>query len=284
MKKIVYATDFSSNAERALGFAMEMARAHDAELVMLHVFDIPTSWNYPHTEDALEMERQAIEDSVSKLKEWYRPHATDLRVSYMATGNLSTAGGILNCIEEQGPGLVVIGTKGGSKVKELIVGSTTKALVRRSLVPVLTVPHQAVDTGFDKVLYASDLQESDVAALQRLVSIVRPFDPEITVAHVRTAGEEDGDERMESFQRMVGERIAFPRIKYQQLLAEDIGDLLEMYIKRHDPNLLAMLEKERSGLLDRMFHHDLVTIMEFQSTVPVLSFHAGQPVSEEAGE
>jgi hypothetical protein len=38
--------------------------------------------------------------------------------------------------------------------------------------------------------------------------------------------------------------------------------------------MLAMLEKERVSLLDRLFHRDLVKRMEFHARLPILCFNA----------
>ena len=40
MKKILFATDFSKNAEKAFHFALKIAEKHHADLIILHVFDI----------------------------------------------------------------------------------------------------------------------------------------------------------------------------------------------------------------------------------------------------
>jgi nucleotide-binding universal stress UspA family protein len=273
MKKILYATDFSENAEKAFVQALKIARKHNADLIMLNVFDIPTSWNYPHTEDALEMERQAINESENKLKELFNKYANDISVKYIAAESTSIVKGIISVIKENDPGLVVIGTKGGSKVKEVIVGSTTKALINKSPVPVLAVPENAVDSYFKKVLYATDLHEEDILALQQLIALVRPFDSEITVTHVSTHSEYKGDEKMEWFKNLVKDRIAYDGITFQLLLSDNIYERLNACINQYEFNLLVMLEKERNGIIDRLFHDDLVKKMEFHSSMPLLSFN-----------
>ncbi|MEO9482468.1 MAG: universal stress protein [Ekhidna sp.] len=63
MNKILYATDFSENAKKAFGYVAKLAQYHHADLIMLHVFDIPTSFDFPYIDDAREMERQAIRES-----------------------------------------------------------------------------------------------------------------------------------------------------------------------------------------------------------------------------
>lgn len=273
MEKILYATDFSENSEKAFVQAFKIAQKHKADLIMLHVFDIPTSWNYPHTGDALEMERQAISDSENKLKALFKKYAKDINVKYVAAESTSIIKGIISVIEENDPGLIVIGTKGGSKVKEVLVGSTTKALISKSPVPVLAVPENAVDYDFKKILYATDLLEEDIVALQKLIALIRPFDSEITIAHVSSHNEYKGDEKMEWFKDLVKERIAYDGIKFQLLLADNIYKRLNAYINRNEFNLLVMLEKERNGIVDKLFHRDLVKKMEFHSSIPLLSFN-----------
>ena len=68
MKTILYATDFSGNAERAFPYALQLARDHGARLVMLHVFEMPTGWNYPLTED-FAVDREAIAQQALGLLE-----------------------------------------------------------------------------------------------------------------------------------------------------------------------------------------------------------------------
>ncbi|WP_163379421.1 universal stress protein [Cyclobacterium sp. SYSU L10401] len=273
MKKILYATDFSENAEKAFIQALKIAQKHKANLIMLHVFDIPTSWNYPYTEDALEMERQAICESENKLKGIFDQYAKDINIKYIAAESTSIVKAIISVIRENDPGLVVIGTKGGSKVKEVIVGSTTKELINKSPVPVLAVPENAVDSDLKKILYATDLHEADIPALKKLTALVRPFDSEITVTHVSTPNEYKGAEKMEWFKDLVKDRINYDGITIQLLLVDNIYEELNAYINQQGFNLLVMLEKERKGIVDRLFHSDLVKKMEFHTSIPLLSFN-----------
>ena len=40
-----------------------------------------------------------------------------------------------------------------------------------------------------------------------------------------------------------------------------------------DYDMLVMLEKERSGIIDKLFHQGLVSKMEFRTWIPLLSFN-----------
>ncbi|ERM82263.1 hypothetical protein P872_18950 [Rhodonellum psychrophilum GCM71 = DSM 17998] len=277
MKKILFATDFSENAAAALVFAIKMAQKHHASLVMLHIFDVPTSWNYPYTDDPIEMEREALKDSLSKLKAYFQEYAKDdsvgLEVSYHARENLSHVKGIVSFALEQEPQLIVIGTRGGSMAKEIIVGGTAKSLIPRSPAPVLAVPEVAIFREVKNVLYLTDFHEMDVEAIRKLIEILAPYDPEISITHVNTYLIDSGHEKKEWFENLVKENLPAKKIHFHQILADNIYDGINSYLNDNRLDMLVMLEKRRESFLDKIFHKDLVKRMDFHTTMPLLSFN-----------
>lgn len=277
MKKILFTTDFSKNAEKAFIVALKIAEKHGAELHLLHVFDIPTAWNYPDTEDPLEMERQAIRESEKKLMELVDLHASDeskeLKFVYYTLENPSVVDGVLSCIHQVKPNLVVIGTKGGSKARELIVGSTTKSLLSESPVPVLAIPENTSFTDFQKVIYASDLLEADIIALEHLIQFFQPFQPSILVVHISTHDAYSGKQKIEWFKDLIKDRIRYENLEIIHHLSESIVEGLDSLISKNHFDLLVMLEKERHGITDHLFHQDLVKKMEFRTKIPLLSYN-----------
>lgn len=273
MKKILFATDFSSNANKAFSFALNMAEKHKADLVMVHVFNLKTVWTYPYTGDPIEMKEQAAKSWERSLKEFFQHYDTKVKASYFAVENHSVVQGILSVIEKQKPQLVVTGTRGKSTVKELLLGSTTKALVKKSPVPVLAVPNYAELKDYDKVLYTSDFREVDLKALQDLVDLVGPFEPEIMVLHMSTDNEYERLEKLEWLKELINENVSYPAITCDLILSDDIFTTLNRYMSENDFDLLVMLEKERGGIADTLFHQSLVNKMEFRTWIPLLSYN-----------
>ena len=274
MKKILYATDFSQNAEKSLDFALNLARNHGAEVAMLNVFEVPTAWDYPYLEDPLDMEKSGIREAEKKLVKLFEAHTGSdeiLDVSYLTVENDSVTKGILEAIEKSGADLLVMGTKGGSKVKELLIGSTTKSLLSKSPIPILAVPENILKFKLKTVLFASDFQKEDLKALQHLVQILSPFHPEIIVTHVSKYDEAESAEFLEYFKKQIHDLINYPSFSFQGLYSEKAEDRLVNFIDQNQIDLLVMLEKKETGLLEKLFHPDLVKKMEFQSHVPVLS-------------
>jgi nucleotide-binding universal stress UspA family protein len=274
LDRILYATDFSENSERAFPHAWRLAAMHDAELLILHVYDVPTFWQYPDTPDPLEIEREAVEESVKRLREMYARHAGHGKVGFAAAGGVSVHGAILNEAVTKGAGLVVVGTRGASGVKEALIGSIAMALVRESQVPVLAVPEGASSPSFEKLLYASDLQEEDADVIERLVALTAPMGTRIAVAHVAVPGEMGSESRMEGLLRDLRSRMPHVFFETDTRFSDDLSGTIDDILGKGGFDMLAMLEKERVSLLDRLFHRDLVRRMEFHSRLPILSFNA----------
>jgi len=274
MKKILFATDFSSNANKAFEFALNLAEKHQAELIMLHVYDVQPVFGHPYaTTNPADLFRLKCENWENKLKEFFNQYNSDIKPTYIAIEYPSVVKGILSIIEKYQPQLVVTGTKGESPVKELLFGGTTKALVKRSPVPVLAIPEYAELNDYDKILYTSDFREVDMRALQDLVEWVRPFEPEIKVLHMSTENEFEGLEKLEWFKEMINDNVSYPAISCELVLADDIFNTLNKYMTENDFDLLVMLEKKRNGIIDKLFHEGLVKKMEFRTWIPLLSYN-----------
>lgn len=273
MKKILFTTDFSTNADKAFGFALNMAEKHQAELILAHVFDPPTVYNYPVEYNPSEMKSGMIKDWQRTLKEFFANYDTVIKAQFVAVEDPSVVHGILSIIKEFKPQLVVTGTKGKSTVKELVLGGTTKALVKRSPVPVLAVPEYAELKDYDKILYCSDFREVDLKALQDLVELVRPYEPEIKIMHMSADNELERLEKMEWFKELIHDNVSYPAISFEVILADDTFETLNRYMTENDFDLLVMLEKERHGIIDKLFHTGLVNKMEFRTWIPLLSYN-----------
>ena len=131
--KILVATDFSENAEVALGYACEIADRFEAALHILHVVNEPV----PHHGYDFEREqetRRKIEDLPGD------PWDQELQV----TRNLRTWPPFHEIICEakhESIDLIVMGTHGYGPVTHMLIGSVAEKVVRKAPCAVLTIRH-----------------------------------------------------------------------------------------------------------------------------------------------
>jgi nucleotide-binding universal stress UspA family protein len=137
-KKIVWATDGSEYADRALEIAKSLALQNQAPLVAVHCVQYLVG---PGSKGALpepdEDERvQKVTKQVAELTE--QGLSAILRVA--RSGGSGPAHPIAEVAVEEGADLIVVGTKGHTALGGLLLGSVTQRLLHIAACPVLAVP------------------------------------------------------------------------------------------------------------------------------------------------
>lgn len=277
MKTVLYTTDYSENSAAALKYAYKMSTQVGARLIITHVFDYPTvlgtkvlSEPFPNLEkDNFKMHRSKLEKFCAEHlgNEWDAPN-----IQLEIVENKSVIHGIISKATEWHAYLIVTGMKGGSTLREVVMGSTTKQLIEKAPCPILAIPADASYMPPKTIVYATDFEEEDIYAIQKLAEMAKQFDAEIKVVHISTKKEYPGETQMEWFKDMLKRKITYGRIVFELLLSEDIFDSLRIYLGDTGADLVVLLEREKKGLLKKWFHQDLVKKMESYGRVPLLSF------------
>ena len=142
-KKILFCTDFSENADRAFGYAVEEAQ-HNAgcELHLLHVIPEPPAqfWKGYIYEVDENVDERAKRDIDAKLAEAYRSRVPEGLPLVIAMRIGEAGHKILDFIGECGVDLVILGRQGAGKVGKLLFGNVTERVVRKAPCPVLVIP------------------------------------------------------------------------------------------------------------------------------------------------
>lgn len=137
-KKILWATDGSENADRALPFAKELASGEGRALIVFHADEHFVGGR------ATGAEVLADEgDLESKIRAQVDQARSDgLEASFELAGGSAghTGQTIANAAAHLGADVIVVGSRGHSSVAGLLVGSVTQRLLHVAGCPVLAVP------------------------------------------------------------------------------------------------------------------------------------------------
>lgn len=135
-KKIIWATDGSEAADRALEYAKSLGAADGATLLAVHSIEHlagPGSRGaYPA--DAEEDEHQA------KIKKQVAELGGTAEFKLVVGGVSSAAHALADVAKEEGADLIVVGTRGHTALGGLLLGSVTQRLLHIAPCPVLAVP------------------------------------------------------------------------------------------------------------------------------------------------
>jgi nucleotide-binding universal stress UspA family protein len=278
MKTILFATDYSQKDQKAMAYVCELSKRTGAQIVALHIHDVPTIMNTSSDAPTFqEIERDVVEMNKKKLLDFCQKNSYEdsvkLNIRFEARENTSTVQGILSMIDEINADLVIIGVKGESKLKELLMGSTSMGVIRQANCPVLTIPGETQFKPFGHIIYATDFEEEDIEAINSLTEIAGLFDANLKVIHISTKHEDAVSEKMEWFKELLKEKVDYSKLNFELLHSNDIQDCLNSYVIENNIALIAMLERESKNIFNKWFHKDLVKQMEFHTSVPLLSFN-----------
>ena len=277
MKTLLYATDYSKNSVSALLLAYNLSQDLGTRLVITHTFNFPTVLGVEGLDERPILEGNQFKFHRAELEKFCAEYLgskwDNPKIQLEPVQNNSVIKGIISKAEEYHAQLIVVGTKGASGIEEMILGSTAKKLIEKSPCPVITIPSNILPRILDTMVYATDFEEEDIHAIQKLSEIAKPLNAKIKVVHISTNQEYAGDLSMEWFKDMLKAKVDYPEIEFELLFSEDVFDTLRIYLGVVNADMVVMLEREKKGFLKKWFHSDLVKKMEDYGEVILMSFN-----------
>lgn len=277
MKTILYATDYSENSIAALHYAHTFAKAFNAQLVVMHVFDIPISLVSTVSMSYIKKERKRFAEHQVNLESFCIQHLGDplkeTDIKFVVDEDGSVVSGIQEKALEANANIIILGAKGESALKDFFLGTTAEGLLNKAPCPVLTVPRGASPEKIKMMVYATDFEQADIFALKKLSKIASTFNATINVIHITTKKEYAGDQQMEWFKEMLQEKVHYDKIVFNLIYSDDVQLELNAYLQHSKADLLAMLERKEGGFFQTFFKGDLVRNMEKNTNIPLLSYN-----------
>ena len=140
-KKILYPTDFSDVAHKALDFIVRLKDAGAREVIILHViekgsFDIMARYA---TQDILEIERNLKEQAMAEItpiEERLKKKGFKVKIIINKAVPFME---ILRVEEEEKVSTIVIGSHGMSNIAEMFLGSVSEKIIRKAKTSVLVI-------------------------------------------------------------------------------------------------------------------------------------------------
>jgi nucleotide-binding universal stress UspA family protein len=291
MKKILVPTDFSYNALQAAAFAAEMAQKANATIYLIHVLEggnekifqpLPLYDKYKDLSlsDRKE-ELEAFEDKVSQLY-------PEVRIKAEITGH-APVGGIIAYSRTVGADLIVMGTKGATRLKEVFMGSVAAGVIQKSEIPVLAVPATTKVVQIDTILFATSHFEENRAILDVITRIASLYGATIRVAVFMDTDTASAAEYMDSTRRLERYKTflkdSYPRIPFTFTLIEGrhFENSIEDYCIENGVDLIALIPYPKT-FFEKMIHSPATQRMAFHSAIPILTIPYDLEEKSTAGE
>jgi nucleotide-binding universal stress UspA family protein len=141
-KKIIVPIDGSGWSERAIPHAVDIARANNSEIILLHVFRTPAH-DYADQlalagqEEQIQQAREQVKNYLMGLRGQLRSENLNCRVQWME--GMGVASLICDYIHEENADLVIMTSHGRSALRRFIFGSVAEKVLQASTTPVLII-------------------------------------------------------------------------------------------------------------------------------------------------
>ena len=273
MVNILVPTDFSDFSKVAINFAVKVANRLDGNVTLLHVVNIiqPTRSSMRFMFKSVEQGLIDIakEDFEELLKDINKQNKTATPIKYKVSLGTSFNGVMNKEAKRLRSGLIVMGTRGASELRQMLVGSNTASLIDASHVPVLSVPELAEFKGFKNIVYATDMVNID-KELKAFLPYAKIFDSMVHVVHV-TSSEKDVKEIEEKIYKAALGKINYKKFTVNVFVSKKIDKTVEKFVDTIKADLVTTFAYEDS-FYKKLFSRTLAKQMPFQSSVPLLTF------------
>jgi nucleotide-binding universal stress UspA family protein len=185
-KSILVATDFSVTSERALAYALAIARRYGSIVSIVHA--LPPEPRKPVSADPLPREldrpRFEAEHEMKLLAE--SVHIKDFAPHMLLEQGLVWEV-LSSLIQRENSDLLVLGTHGRGGLKKLALGSVAEEVLRQATCPVLTIGPNAPPAGaspFQRILFATDFGPASARAFPYALSLAKDCQAKLVLLHM----------------------------------------------------------------------------------------------------
>jgi universal stress protein A len=140
IKKVVVAVDFSEHSRKAVDMAVEVASSFGASIDLIHVFEMPippvTPYELVLPDNFITEARESVLRELETVKADIQGRGVSVE-SHLGDAPAYVA--INELAEQVGADLIVMGTRGNTGIKHVVLGSVAERTLRHAECPVLTV-------------------------------------------------------------------------------------------------------------------------------------------------
>ncbi|MBS1488504.1 MAG: universal stress protein [Bacteroidetes bacterium] len=279
MKKILVPVDFSKTSNIAFDVAFDIAKKDGADLIALHVVEeitkdsyrITGEWSKANWEDRI-FTFEMMKKSKAQLEKLVKdPKYDAVRINgELRMGN--PYHGITTIIAEQKVDLIVMGTKGHTKLSEMVIGTNTEKVVRHSSCPVLTVQGKPATTDFKNIVYATGMNPEEEVFSRMIKRTQQIYNSTIHLVRINTPADFRRDrvvmDAMQKFAKKLGLKNYTLNI-YNDISEEDGIIYFADSIKA---DLIGMATHGRTGFAHVMAGSIAEDVVGRSAKCPVLTF------------
>jgi len=269
--KILILTDFSDLSKVAINYGLKMAGKLEAEYTILNIVRLD---GVPKSHIKMkQIERSlfsiAEEEGKKLIDESIKQTRSKAKVTFKAIKSHKVADTVGRYAEANKINLIVMGSRGASSFKKVVLGGTTVSVIDVCDAPVLAIPEKAEFTNFKNVVYASDLKNVQ-KELDTIIPFARIFGSTVHMVHVVEAIDKEVDTRREEASVLV-QKADYAKISLEVVIDDNVPLAIDKYLKEKKGDVLTTFTHELN-LFEKIFARSVTRKLAYQGIIPLLTF------------
>jgi len=267
IKRILVPTDFSEPATNALRYAQILAGLTQAEVKVLHIFNVPVVDPY--------MPGDTLELLMQEVKAGNDAKMEELLKSFPGITGESMHGFVIDDInrfaEEWEADLIVMGTTGASGAKEAFFGSNASGVLSHSHVKTLSIPESYTNQKApSKICYASDFTGNEELSFRIFVNLAKAWDCSLDILHIVSDELVFTSAQANDMYTKIAAGCNFDRMEFAEIKSNEVTAAIETFVQTNGTDILGMAVHHRN-ILERIFSKSKTKAIANHAQIPLLS-------------
>ncbi|MDI6050305.1 universal stress protein [Flavobacterium sp. XS2P24] len=275
MKKILFPTDFSEVSKNAFIYALKLADSLDAEIITMHVYQLPQA-NYVNVSEYLHEIYDVTElsnfenykDEVPIL----RHIAEENNLGKVKISHVLILGNLIDEIQKitkhENIDFIVMGTKGATGLKETFLGTVATKVMNDVKAVVLAIPERCKYQPIKNLLFITEYKPEDIESFIRVMALAKVFQAHIDCLRVEPPHRENKNDYMKDWNDLIKNH----NIALHSISGDDVEGIILNFMDLHKINMIAM-HVYHKNFFQKLFEISLSKKLAFHVNVPILAIH-----------
>ncbi|MGJ8549934.1 universal stress protein [Winogradskyella wichelsiae] len=274
MKKIIVPVDFSKHSEYALETAAELAKKHNAELIVMHMLEMSDSIFSASVTERNDENAFMLLVAKKQFDTFLdQPYLEGLTVTPMVK-YLKVLNEVAAVATEVNADLIVMGSRGHNDYDGIFTGSNTEKIVRHSNTPVLIIKSKPQNVDFNSIVLATDFSEGSIPSIKKSLELLNKLGKKISLLNINTPNlgflsTDEIDEKITLFLEKA--KLTENDITIARISDHSVEDGISSFVKRNSIDAVSVITHGRKGL-NHFFGGSISEDVVNHVKLPVITF------------
>jgi len=175
-------------------------------------------------------------------------------------------------VDEKNIDCIVMGTKGASGLKKIIVGSNTGDVITKVKCTTLAVPESAQFGKLEEIAFPTDFSLNyDIRILQPLTDIIENYNAALRILHISKKKTDLNIEQNKNSE-LLEDYFNHLNHSFHYLTNNKVEDAIQCFVESRDINMICMVAKNLNYFQQILFHSKVKEI-SYYTEIPFLVLH-----------